>query len=155
MKFTYYNDTNRIVNIHPATFSHGCTGEINPIKPLEERTFVLPEGTYPWVKMWDFGEGGLSLLISPTVEEMEKDKDADDPWNQILDLISMQVSRPAYESWFKPTKAQITEKSLIVYCKNEFQRDWLETTYQDLITSAAKKATGKELQVSLVNEDED
>ena len=66
MKFKYYNDTNRIVTIHPATFLHGCIGNKDPIQPLEIRTLMLPEGTYPWVKMWDHQERGLCILISPT-----------------------------------------------------------------------------------------
>ncbi|WP_180953894.1 hypothetical protein [Bacillus sp. M6-12] len=84
MKFTYFNDTGRIVTIHPATFSHGCTGEDSPIKPLEERTFILPEGAVPWVKMWDYSSrgGDLQLLVSPQAEnektreqiEFERDK---------------------------------------------------------------------------------
>ncbi|MBA2876377.1 hypothetical protein [Thermaerobacillus caldiproteolyticus] len=65
MKFVYLNDTGRIVNIHPATFIHGCSASDAPIEPLEERLFVLPEGTYPWIKMWDYGEKGLMILVSP------------------------------------------------------------------------------------------
>lgn len=69
MKFKYYNDTERVVYIHPATFIHGCKGDEAPIKPLEERLFILPEGTYPWVKMWDYGEKrGLQILVSPTMD---------------------------------------------------------------------------------------
>lgn len=75
MKFIYYNDTNRVVNIHPATFLHGSTGKKEPIQPLEERVFTLPEGTYPWVKMWDYGEIGLSILVSPVVEVDETEGD--------------------------------------------------------------------------------
>lgn len=68
MKFKFFNDTGRIVSIHPATFTHGCHVEINDtaIKPLEERLFMLPEGTYPYVKMWDYGsKNGLQLLVTP------------------------------------------------------------------------------------------
>jgi hypothetical protein len=66
MKFVYYNDTGRVVSIHPATVTHGCTVDQTSIKPLEEREFILPENTYPWVKMWDYGEKyGLSILVSP------------------------------------------------------------------------------------------
>lgn len=68
MKFIYFNDTGRIVNIHPATFVHGCTSSSEPIKNLEQRVFELPEGTFPWVKMWDYGEIGLSILVSPMKE---------------------------------------------------------------------------------------
>ncbi|WP_244943822.1 hypothetical protein [Siminovitchia fortis] len=69
MKIKYFNDTGRIVTIHPATFLQGCTGDKDPIKYLEERTFILPEGTYPWVKMWDYGEAGLSILVSPIADK--------------------------------------------------------------------------------------
>ncbi len=56
MKFIYFNDTGRKVSIHPATFLNGCTGSSEPIKHLEQRIFELPSGTFPWVKMWDYGE---------------------------------------------------------------------------------------------------
>ncbi|GAB6450266.1 hypothetical protein bcgnr5390_13680 [Bacillus luti] len=69
MKFQYSNDTQRTVSIHPGTFAHGCTGDKEEILPNETRTFLLPEGTYPWVKMWDYGEKGLMILVSPTKDE--------------------------------------------------------------------------------------
>jgi hypothetical protein len=66
VKVAYFNDTGRDVSIHPATEIHGTKCEMAVIKPLEERVFFLPEGTYPWMKMWDYGENqGLSILISP------------------------------------------------------------------------------------------
>lgn len=66
MKFKFYNDTGREVSIHPATENNGINCDMSVIKPLEERTFFLPEKTYPWVKMWDYGEKkGLSILVSP------------------------------------------------------------------------------------------
>ena len=71
MKFVYFNDTGRVVNIHPATFAHGCSASNAPIKPLEERVFVLPKGTYPFVKMWDYSEKGLSILVSP-IKDVDK-----------------------------------------------------------------------------------
>lgn len=72
MKFVYYNDTGRKIGIHSATEIHGTTGDMNPIQPLEERVFYLPPGTYPWVKMWDYGEkGGLSILVSPRKSEVD------------------------------------------------------------------------------------
>ncbi|KAB7666928.1 hypothetical protein [Bacillus sp. B1-b2] len=68
MRFKFYNDTGRIVTIHPATYKHGCSVDNKEaIIPLEERLFILPEGTYPYVKMWDYGlNNGLQLLVSPT-----------------------------------------------------------------------------------------
>ncbi|MBP1308858.1 hypothetical protein JOD82_001878 [Paenibacillus sp. 1182] len=69
MKFKYINDTNRVVSIHPATFTHGCIADKEKILPKEMCVFNLPEGTYPWVKMWDYGERGLSILVSPMKDE--------------------------------------------------------------------------------------
>jgi hypothetical protein len=65
-KFAYYNDTGRMVSIHPATQIHGCECDMAGIKHGEIREFILPEGTYAWVKMWDYGEKhGLQILVSP------------------------------------------------------------------------------------------
>ncbi|HIV75474.1 MAG TPA: hypothetical protein H9895_10370 [Candidatus Pseudogracilibacillus intestinigallinarum] len=68
MKFVYFNDTNRVVHIHPATIIHGCDVLNTSIQPLEERVFKLPNNTYPWVKMWD-NENGLTILVSPKKDE--------------------------------------------------------------------------------------
>lgn len=62
--FIFFNDTGKEVKIHPATEIHGCTCEMTPIKPLEERVFHLPEETVAWVKMWDY-DTYLSILVSP------------------------------------------------------------------------------------------
>lgn len=69
-KFLYFNDTQRMVHIHIATQIHGTTCDMSPIQPSETREFTLPEGTYPWVKMWDYGEKyGLQILVSPTRDD--------------------------------------------------------------------------------------
>jgi hypothetical protein len=65
-KFSYFNDTGREVNIHPATEGHGTTCDMSVIKPLEIREFHLPEGTYPWVKQWSNG----TILVSPTRDDV-------------------------------------------------------------------------------------
>ncbi|MFS0882215.1 hypothetical protein [Metabacillus niabensis] len=68
MQFIFFNDTTRLVRIHPATTTHGCKVDKKPIKHLEERLFELPEGSFPWLKMWDDGEMGLTILVSPMIE---------------------------------------------------------------------------------------
>ncbi|NUJ17490.1 hypothetical protein FKN04_12980 [Bacillus glycinifermentans] len=65
MKFVYFNDTGRDIGIHPATKIHGTVCDMEVIKPYEKRVFNLPEDTYPLVKMWDYGEIGLQILVSP------------------------------------------------------------------------------------------
>lgn len=71
MKLVYFNDTGRLVRIHPATLLHGCKVKKEAIKPLEEREFILPDNTIPWIKMWDNKEQGPSILVSPMREVTE------------------------------------------------------------------------------------
>ncbi|TCW58049.1 DnaA-like protein [Bacillus thuringiensis] len=72
-------------------------------------------------------------------------------WNQIKDKIQETISRPSYETWIKETTARINENSLIIYFKNEFQQEWVEKSYKDLISHIAKELTGNtyELQFEL------
>lgn len=66
MRFNYYNDTGRIIGIHPATVAHGVgyEGESEIIHG-EIKEFELPEGSVPTIKMWDYGgKHGLQILVS-------------------------------------------------------------------------------------------
>ena len=63
MKIVYFNDTGKEIKIHPGTLSHGTQTSTEPIKPLEERVFELPEGTYPWIMMCEH-DGQLSIFVS-------------------------------------------------------------------------------------------
>lgn len=71
MKFVFFNDTGRLVRIHPATHLHGCITEKEPIKHLEVREFVSQDQTFPWVKLWDNSELGLTILVSPMKDVTE------------------------------------------------------------------------------------
>ncbi|HDR4724422.1 hypothetical protein J0835_12975 [Bacillus cereus group sp. Sample62] len=72
-------------------------------------------------------------------------------WNQIKDKMQLIISRPSYETWMKETTAKINENSLIIYFENEFQQEWVEKSYKDLILQIAKELTGNtyELQFEL------
>ncbi len=156
MKFKYFNDTNRLVKIHATTFSHGTTADSKPINPLEERTFILPEGTYPWVKMWDYGEAGLTILVSPTSDNTEENKMEDaHRWGKILELISSNISSDSFEVWFAHTKASFSEKTLTIYCVNIFQRDWIKSQYLNLIATTLIEVIGQDLEIIVTTESED
>lgn len=64
MKFVFMNDTGQNIGIHPGTEHHGVRCDKTSIKPGEQVEFWLPDGTYPWVKMWDHGRNGLWILVS-------------------------------------------------------------------------------------------
>lgn len=65
MRLIYYNDTGRDVLIHPATYAYGCTTDRDIIRPSERCLFTLPEGVTPEIKMWDYDDKGLSILVTP------------------------------------------------------------------------------------------
>lgn len=74
MKFSYYNDTGRDISIHAATVEYGVSYEgSGMIKHGEIKVFTLPEGTYPWVKMWDYIEIGRGLQIFVTAEKEDSE----------------------------------------------------------------------------------
>lgn len=68
MNLIFFNDTRRLVRIHPATIGHGCKVNKEPIKHLEQRLFELPQDSFPWVKLWDNDQLGLTILVSPMIE---------------------------------------------------------------------------------------
>lgn len=107
-KFVYYNDTPRIVSIHPATITHGCEVNMDAIQPGELRTFILPEGTYPWVKMWDYApKGNLQILVSPHSDE----NDAPVKHEPVeMDPLRRAMLDEAFTAIFKKSYKQVKEE---------------------------------------------
>ncbi|HDX9628657.1 TPA: hypothetical protein ROY30_002323 [Bacillus cereus] len=72
-------------------------------------------------------------------------------WDEIKDKIQLTISRPSYETWMKGTTARINESLLTIYFENEFQQEWVEKSYKNLISQIAKELTGNtyELQFEL------
>ena len=68
-------------------------------------------------------------------------------WHEILDVIFTKVSNESFDTWFKPTKAEIDDEILTIYCNNTFQRDWLEQRYKEIIEDTALDVTGEKYKV--------
>lgn len=71
----FYNDTNRKVNIHPGTIVHGVQCEVGTIEPKQQVKFTVPKGVQPWVKLWDHGESGLTMLVSAAFGKAEEEEE--------------------------------------------------------------------------------
>ncbi|MGG0740744.1 DnaA N-terminal domain-containing protein [Niallia taxi] len=72
----------------------------------------------------------------------------DDMREKVLNYISSQISAPSYDTWMKKIYFEKqAEKALIVYCPNEFARDWLEERYAALINEAVKLVVGTETEL--------
>lgn len=69
MKFAFFNDTKREMNIHVASRIGGVVYEGDVINPHTIKEFTLPEGTVPLVKLWDYNETGMTILVTTGVGE--------------------------------------------------------------------------------------
>ena len=83
----------------------------------------------------------------------------DSLWNQVLEKIKKKISKPSFETWMKATKAHTLKgDNLTVIAPNEFNRDWLEERYADLIADLLFEVTGEEIKAKFItppNQDDD
>lgn len=69
-------------------------------------------------------------------------------WQQVLQVLKQQLSRPAFETWLKSTKAlSLQEGVLLIGVPNEFAKDWLQTRLYSLIKSTASSTLKEEVDV--------
>jgi chromosomal replication initiator protein len=71
----------------------------------------------------------------------------------VLSVIQTKLSKPSFETWFKPIKTSvITDSSLVIYAPNKFAMEWLESRYARLIQATVQETTGLTLDVKLALE---
>jgi transcriptional regulator with XRE-family HTH domain len=63
------------------------------------------------------------------------------PWNNVLELIKKQISKPSFDTWFKYTSAEYDGLSLTVFSPTLFATEWLYNRYSTLITQALDEVT--------------
>jgi hypothetical protein len=69
-------------------------------------------------------------------------------WSYVLKKIQPKISKPSYETWFKSTSAKLLDDDvLIVYGNNEFQTDWLQERYKELIFFTVKEVSGQTYEI--------
>jgi chromosomal replication initiator protein len=80
-----------------------------------------------------------------------KKEDIKKIWQSTLDNIEDQLSKPSFETWFKPTEIlAIQNNTIIIEVPNEFAKDWLKTKYSNLIKETLIKITNNSYQVKFV-----
>ncbi len=71
-----------------------------------------------------------------------------DVWDRCLETLKKDLNRQSFETWFKPTKASLTENNtLTVQVPNEFFRDWIRDHYQPQIQKALKAVHPEQLEI--------
>ncbi len=73
--------------------------------------------------------------------------DSHELWTQVLGELQKHMSKPSFDSWLAPSRAERDESCLHVLLPDEFSRDWLETRYSDTIESIASGLTGTKMEV--------
>lgn len=71
-------------------------------------------------------------------------------WNQILERLQVQLSRPSFETWIKTARAeQLENNCLIVSAPNPFARNWLQKYYVKTIADAVEEILGYPVDIYL------
>lgn len=71
-------------------------------------------------------------------------------WDQVLERLQLQLSRPTFETWIKSTSAQELENNcLVIRTPNPFARNWLQKYYLTTITEVVEEIFGQAVEIQL------
>jgi chromosomal replication initiator protein len=69
-------------------------------------------------------------------------------WNQVLELLESQLSRPTYEGWIKNVVAgDLTDNRLTILTPSVFAKNWLHKYYVQNITDAVTEIIGYPVEI--------
>ncbi|HEY9890166.1 MAG TPA: chromosomal replication initiator protein DnaA [Candidatus Obscuribacterales bacterium] len=72
-------------------------------------------------------------------------------WQQVLDELQNQLSRPTFETWIKPARAQqLSEETLVISTPNPFARNWLQKHYLGTIAAVVCEILGRAVEVKFI-----
>lgn len=71
-------------------------------------------------------------------------------WNQVLERLQLQLSRPTFETWIKPATIERLEDQCLVICTpNPFARNWLQKYYVKTIADVVQELLGHPIDVHI------
>ncbi|GAX88916.1 DnaA ATPase domain-containing protein [Effusibacillus lacus] len=122
---------------------------------LESDKQVVLTSLYPAKKLSGFDERLQSLisrgLITDILAPFQNDlaetdgQVPSDLWSRILAALKSELSPTSYETWFRDTEASLEENTLKIIVSNDFQKDWLESRYHDVISKTVQKIAGQDI----------
>ena len=75
----------------------------------------------------------------------------DTVWEKTLESIANLLSKPSFETWFKPTKPiSLDGNILTIEVPNDFAREWLESRYSSLLSSTIRDLIEEEIELRFV-----
>ncbi|HOL39907.1 MAG TPA: chromosomal replication initiator protein DnaA [Dictyoglomaceae bacterium] len=82
--------------------------------------------------------------------------DAKNIWEEALSYLSLEISRPGFETWIKTLKPlSIEEGKFILQTQSKFSKEWLEEYYISLIEEIIKKITQKDFKVEILADEKE
>jgi len=77
-------------------------------------------------------------------------------WEKALQIMKKTLSKPTYETWFKPVLFDSENESQVVLkVPSEFARDWLETKYLSLIENTLSEVRNTQTHITFIVEKRD
>ena len=71
-------------------------------------------------------------------------------WNQVLERLQLQLSRPTFETWIKTASAeQLDNNCLVISTPNPFARNWLQKYYIKTIADVVQDILGYPVEIYL------
>lgn len=71
-------------------------------------------------------------------------------WNQVLEQLQLQLSRPTFETWIKTASAERLEDNCLIICTpNPFARNWLQKHYIKIIANVVQNILGYPVEIYL------
>ena len=71
-------------------------------------------------------------------------------WEQVLERLQLQLSRPTFETWIKPAMAEhLDQNSLVICTPNPFARNWLQKYYVKAIAEVAQDILGYSVNIHI------
>ncbi|YAF96126.1 MAG: chromosomal replication initiator protein DnaA [Nodularia sp. CChRGM 3473] len=72
----------------------------------------------------------------------------DSLWNQVLERLQLELSRPTFETWIKTANAERLENNcLIIITPNPFARNWLQKYYINTIAHVVQDILGHPVEI--------
>lgn len=74
----------------------------------------------------------------------------DDLWNQVLERLQSQLSRPTFETWIKTATAEkLEDKCLLLRTPNPFARNWIQKYYLKTISDVIEDILGHSVDIKI------
>ena len=72
-------------------------------------------------------------------------------WEQVLERLQLQLSRPTFETWIKPAMAErLDQNSLVICTPNPFARNWLQKYYVKAIAEVVQEILGYPVTIHII-----